>query len=106
MQVPEPSPRGAIRTIKQHNLRCCLSASHFLELLSGVYGLLFFLTPACDAGQDSEARVDGILSALQAGKVGLKRVQMVGEPVQVSTGLPAAHFPWHMGTVINNSHTS
>lgn len=31
-----------------------LSASHFLELLSGVYGPLFLLTPACDAGQDSD----------------------------------------------------
>ena len=107
MQVPEPSPRGAIRTLKQHNLCLCLSASRFLELLSGVYGLLFLLTqPAMQAKTQTEARVGDILPALQAGKLRLERVQMVGEPVQVSAGLPAARFPWHTGTVINNSHTS
>lgn len=105
MQAPEPSPRGAIRTIKQHNLHCCLSASQFLELLSGVYGtgsFFFSHRPVMQAKTQTEARVGGILSALQAGKLRLKRVQIVGEPVQVSTGLPAAHFSWHTGTVTNN----
>ena len=58
------------------------------------------------AKTQTEARVGGILSALQAGKARFKRVQIVGEAVPVSTGLPAARFPWHTGTVINNSHTS
>lgn len=58
------------------------------------------------AKTQTEARVGDTLPALQAGKLRLERVQMVGEPVQVSTGLPATRFPWHTGTVVNNSYAS
>ena len=45
------------------------------------------------AKTQTEARVGDILPALQAGNLRLERVQMVGEPVQVSTGSQQLAFP-------------